>query len=275
MRGLRGPFRLFRPGLAAAVLLLGVILLAAVSPASLTSADPLTGVPAERLLPPGPGHWWGTDQLGRDLYARVVHGTGRSLGTAALAAGLGLTAGCVIGLVAGYAGGWTDDLLMRGVDALLAVPALLLSLALVTALGTGRAALAVAVGVPAIGPLARVMRAATLRARHSGFVEAAVAYGAGRWWTVHRHVLPHARHPLLALGALEFGFAVLAVSGLGYLGYGAEPPTPEWGLLVADGRDHLATSWWLSVLPGLAVAATVLAVHHVARTLDRDPRSAG
>lgn len=158
---------------------------------------------------------------------------------------------------------------MRATDALLAVPGLLLSLALVTALGTGRGALAVAVGVPAIGPFARVTRAATLRVRGTGHVEAAVACGAAGWWVVGRHVLPHARHPVLALASMEFGFAVLSVSGLSLLGYGTDPPTPEWGLLVADGRDHLATSWWLSVLPGPAIATTVLALHHIARFLDR------
>lgn len=263
-----GYFLARRPGLVAAVLLLLTVLVAAAAPEVLTSADPIVGTPADRLQPPDARHLFGTDQLGRDLFARVVHGTARSLATAVLAVMVALVAGSAVGLVAGFAGGWIDEIAMRAVDTLLAVPALLLSLALVTTLGVGTVNLAIAVAAPTVATFARMMRAETLRIRHAAFVEAARSAGARWWWVLGRHVLPHTRGPMLVLATLESGTAILAVSGLSFLGYGVPPPAPEWGSLVADGRDYLATSWWLSLLPGLTIALTVLATNRVARALD-------
>jgi peptide/nickel transport system permease protein len=198
----------------------------------------------------------------------VVHGAGLSLQATILAVGVGLVAGSAIGLLAGFVGRWVDEALMRGVDVLLAVPSLLLSLALVTALGFGTVKIAVAVGVGTVASFARVMRSEVLRVRTSGYVEAAQSCGV-RWYGVlGRHVLPNAYGPVLVLATLEFGVAVLAVSALSFLGYGAPPPAPEWGSLVAEGRNYLATAWWLTALPGLTVALTVLAAGRVARALD-------
>jgi peptide/nickel transport system permease protein len=262
-----------RPGLVAAALMTGILLVATLAPETLTAANPLTGTPADKLRPPGLHHLFGTDQLGRDLFARVVHGTARSLGTSLLAVAAGLIIGSAAGLVAGLGGGWLDELLMRAVDTLLAIPALLLSLALVTVLGVGAVSLAVAVAVPTVAHFARVMRAETLRVRQAAFVEAARAVGAGWWWVLVRHVLPHARGPVTVLAVLESGTAVLSMSGLSFLGYGTAPPAPEWGSLIADGRDYLATAWWLSVLPGLAIVLTVLAINRIADALDGEKRT--
>ena len=257
-----------RPGLLVSVAFLLLVASAALVPGLFTTADPLTGVPRQRLQPPGAAHWFGTDQMGRDLFARVVHGTGRSLTATTIAVAVGLVVGSAIGLVAGFAGRWVDELLMRVVDVLLAVPSLLLSLALVTALGFGTVKIAIAVGVGTVAAFARVMRAEVLRVRTSVYVEAARACGV-RWHGVLlRHVLPNAYGPVLVLATLEFGVAVLAVSALSFLGYGAPPPEPEWGALVAEGRNYLATAWWLTALPGLTVAATVLAAGRLARALD-------
>jgi len=273
LRAAAAPWRrsaavLRRPGLSLSVAFLAVVLVAAVAPGLLTRTDPLTGVPRQRLQPPGAAHWFGTDQVGRDLFARVVHGAGRSLQATGIAVAVGLVAGSAIGLLAGYLGRWVDELLMRLVDVLLAVPALLLSLALVTALGFGTVKIAVAVGVGTVAAFARVMRAEVLRVRASTYVEAARACGV-RWYGVlFRHVLPNAAGPVLVLATLEFGVAVLAVSALSFLGYGAPPPQPEWGALVAEGRNYLAAAWWLTTLPGLTVAGTVLAAGRVARALD-------
>ncbi|MBI0294963.1 ABC transporter permease [Streptomyces sp. PRKS01-29] len=267
-------FWLRRPGLVVAVAVLAAVLLAAFFPGLFTGRDPLSGVPAERLQAPGPHHPFGTDQLGRDLFSRVVHGSALSLRATSLAVAVGLVAGSALGLAAGYAGGLLDDALMRIADVLLAIPSLLLSLALVTALGFGTVKVAVAVGVTSVAGFARIMRAEVLRVREATYVEAARSSGSGPLPVLLRHVLPNASGPVLVYAAIEFGTVVLAVSALSFLGYGAEPPAPEWGSLVSGGRDYLATAWWLTTLPGLTIAATVLAAGRVSRALDGEAEEA-
>lgn len=265
-------FWLARPGLVLSVVFLALVLLAALHPALFTGRDPLAGVPADRLRPPDGEHLLGTDQLGRDLFTRLVHGSSLTLRATALAVFVGLVAGSLTGLVAGATGGWADSVLMRLTDVLLAVPGLLLSLALVTALGFGTVQVAVAVGVTSVAMFARIMRAEVLRVARSTYVEAARASGT-RWYAVLlRHVLPNAAGPVLVYAAVDFGGVVLQVSSLSFLGYGARPPAPEWGALVAGGRDYLATAWWLTTLPGLALAATVLAANRIARALDGEAK---
>ncbi|MEU4654916.1 ABC transporter permease [Streptomyces sp. NPDC023723] len=272
--GRRGPgrrmgrFLLRRPGLVLSLLFVSCALLAAFWPGLFTDRDPLRAVPAEILRPPGARHWFGTDEMGRDLYARVVHGASLSLKGTVIAVAVAFVVGSALGLVAGFAGGWTEGALMRCVDVLLAVPGLFLSLAVVTALGPGTVQIAIAVGFPGVPGFARVMRAEVLRVRHTPYVEAARVSGA-RWWAVlGRHVIPNAAGPVLVLAALDLGTAVLAVSSLSFLGYGAPPPAPEWGTLIADGRDYLADAWWVTTLSGLTVAALVLSVNRISRALD-------
>ncbi|ATL81687.1 ABC transporter permease [Streptomyces malaysiensis subsp. malaysiensis] len=267
-------FWLRRPGLMAAVAVLAVVLLAAFFPGLFTGRDPLSGVPAERLRGPSLHHLFGTDQLGRDLFSRVVHGAALSLKATSLAVAVGLVAGSALGLAAGYVGGLLDDALMRIADVLLAIPSLLLSLALVTALGFGTVKVAVAVGVTSVAGFARIMRAEVLRVREATYVEAARSSGSRPLAVLLRHVLPNASGPVLVYAAVEFGTVVLAVSALSFLGYGAEPPAPEWGSLVSGGRDYLATAWWLTTLPGLTIAATVLAAGRVSRALDGEAKEA-
>ncbi|MBO2456288.1 ABC transporter permease [Actinomadura violacea] len=261
-------FLLRRPGLVLSVLVLAAVALASFWPGLFTSRDPLTGVPSQAFRAPGAAHWFGTDELGRDLYARVVHGAALSLKATLIAVAVSFAAGGLIGLLAGFAGRWIDDVLMRCVDVLLSIPALFLSLALVTALGYGTVKVAVAVGVASVATFARVMRSEVLRVRQAVFVEAARSCGT-RWYAVlGRHVLPNAIGPVLVLATLDFGTAVLAVSSLSFLGYGAAPPAPEWGTLISDGRNYLANAWWMTALPGLTIAATVLATNRIARALD-------
>lgn len=256
---------LHRPGLVLSVLWIAAVLVAAVAPAVWTSVNPLRAAPRDKLLPPSWSHPFGTDQLGRDLFSRTVHGTGLSLGSALIAVSVGIVVGSLVGLVAGFVRGMVDTSLMRVVDVSLAIPSLLLSLALVTALGFGTVNVAIAVGISSIAACARVMRSEVLRVRESPYVEAARAGGA-RWPRVlRRHVLPNAAGPVLVLAVMEFGTAVLAVSALSFLGYGAVPPTPEWGSLVSGGRDFLGSAWWLTVMPGLTIVATVLATGRIAR----------
>ena len=258
-----------RPGVVLAAAWLLLIAVAAFVPRLLTSVDPLATSPKSKLQSPSWSHLFGTDQLGRDLFSRTVHGTGLTLRTALLAVVIGLVVGTLIGLVAGFVGGWLDDLLMRLVDVLLAIPALLLSLALITALGFGAFNVGLAVGLVNIAGCARIMRAEVLRVRQSVYVEAAHTGGSSWVRVLYRHVLPNSTGPVLVLATLQFGIAILTVSALSFLGYGTQPPTPEWGSLVASGRDFLRTAWWLTTMPGITVAVTVLAVNRVAHRLDR------
>jgi peptide/nickel transport system permease protein len=265
-------FFLRRPGLVVSVLYVALVVLAAFAPQVLAPGDPAVGEPARALQPPGAGGLFGTDYLGRDVYTRVVHGAALSLQATLIAVTVALVVGGLIGVVAGFVRGWVDEMLMRVVDVLLAVPAVLLSLALITALGYGTVKVAIAVGVASVASFARVMRAETLRVRQSVYVEAARSVGT-RWYaTLLRHVLPNAAGPVLVLAILEFGLAILAVSSLSFLGYGAPPPAPEWGSLVAEGRNYMAVAWWLCAIPGAAIAAAVLAVNRISRALDGERR---
>ncbi|MET8047886.1 ABC transporter permease [Streptosporangium sp. NPDC005286] len=257
-----------RPGLVLSVLFLALVLAWALVPGIFAPFDPLVGSPKDKLLPPNGTYWFGTDHLGRDLFSRVVHGSSLSLTATALAVLVGFLVGSSLGLLSGYVGGRFDDAVMRCVDVLLSIPGLLLSLAVVTVLGFGTLNVAVAVGVAAVAGFARVMRADVLRARTQVFVEAAEALGVGRWRSLIRHVLPHAVGSVLVMAALEFGTAILAVSSLSFLGFGAPPPAPEWGSLVSEGRNYLVSAWWLTTLPGAVIVATMLATNRVARALD-------
>lgn len=257
----------------AVVLLSGVVALLALGwalfPSVFASGDPLTGVPAQKFQGPSAQHWFGTDNLGRDLYTRMVHGAGLSLTATLSAVAIALVVGSALGLVSGSIGGFVDTVIMRFVDVLLSIPSLLLSLALVTALGFGTRNVAIAVGVSLIANFARVMRSEVLRVRQAPYVEAAHASGV-RWYTVlARHVLLNSYPPVLALAAVEFGMAVLAVSALSFLGYGAKPPTPEWGSLISEGRNYLATAWWMTTLPGLVIVAVVVSAQRLGRAAGR------
>ncbi|WSJ19751.1 ABC transporter permease [Nocardia sp. NBC_01327] len=178
--------------------------------------------------------------------------------------------GSLLGLVAGASGGVVDSAIMRGADVLLSIPDLLVSLALITVLGMGTRNVAIAVGVSLIARFARVMRGEVLRVRRAPYVEAAFASGV-RWHTVLlRHILRNAYGPVAALAVIDFGMAVLFVASLSFLGYGAVPPTPEWGSMVSEGRNFLAIAWWLTTLPGLVIIALVLATQRFARALQKD-----
>ncbi|MEU5634185.1 ABC transporter permease [Streptomyces rishiriensis] len=257
-----------RPGLLLSVVVLVLVVLASFVPGLFTSQDPLKGVPSQNFRGPSGSHWFGTDELGRDVFSRVAHGAQLSLKATLIAVLVAFVVGGLLGVVAGFVGRWADDVLMRFVDVLLSIPALFMSLALVTALGYGTVKVAVAVGIAGVAGFARVARAEVLRVRQAVFVEASRAGGA-RWYSVlGRHVLPHAAGPVIVLATLDFGSSILAVSALSFLGYGAPPPAPEWGTLISDGRNYLANAWWLTALPGLAIAATVLAANRIARAMD-------
>ncbi len=259
----------FNPPLALAWFTLALVALWALFPGLFTHWSPIDGTPGAQRLAPNAEHWFGTDQLGRDLFARVVWGASHSLSGALVAVAVGLVAGTLLGVVAGAAGGRTEQALMRVVDVLLAIPGLLLALCMIILLGFGTVNAALAVGVTSVASFARLARAEVVRVRHSDYVEAAWASGGTFFSVLWRHILPNSLTSVLAFAALQFGSAILAISTLSFLGYGAPPPTPEWGLLIAEGRNYLSTAWWLTTLPGLIVIAVVLAAntlsHHYAR----------
>lgn len=257
----------FAPGLWLAVFLMLLAVLAALFPALFTQANPLEGISGAQRLAPQAGHWLGTDQLGRDLFARIVYGASHSLSAAVMAVAIGLLAGTALGVLAGATGGKTESIVMRAVDVLLAIPSLLLSLSVLILLGFGTLNAALAVGIASIASFARLARAEVVRIRHSEYIEAAYGSG-GRFFSVlWRHILPNALTPVIAYAALQFGQAILALSTLSFLGYGTPPPVPEWGLLIAEGRNYLATAWWLTTFPGVVVVAVVLAANRISQQL--------
>ncbi|MFZ4831691.1 ABC transporter permease [Rouxiella sp. Mn2063] len=255
-----------QPGLALAWLVMAIVILWALAPSWFTSFSGTDGIAGAQRLAPSAGHWLGTDQLGRDLYARIVYGASHSLSGAIIAVVLGLIVGTALGLFAGALGGVTDTVIMRVVDVLLAIPGLLLSLSVIILLGFGTLHAAIAVGITSIANFARLARSEVVLVRHSDYVEAAYGSGGTFWAVLWRHVLPNSLTSVLAFSALQFGNAILAISTLSFLGYGTPPPTPEWGLLIADGRNYISTAWWLTTFPGIVVILVVLAANRISRS---------
>jgi peptide/nickel transport system permease protein len=257
----------------AALAVVVVIALAVVAPGLLTPYDPLAGDESAILTAPNAAHWFGTDYLGRDLLSRVAHGTGRTLLGSAVAVVIALGVGTVLGLLAASLGGWVDSLISRLVDMLLSIPGLLLSMVVVVALGFGALNAAIAVGIASIAAFTRLMRSEVLTVKDLPFVEASHHLGASRLVVLVRHVLPNASSAVLSLTALQFGLSIIWISSLSFLGYGAPPPLPEWGLLVSEGREYVVSSPWLVVVPGLVIAISVLAISRLGRLVSEGPSS--
>lgn len=259
-----------QPGLLVAWLILLVAIGWALFPSLFTSYSPYEGDPSASFAAPSLSHWFGTDRLGRDLYARSVYGAGTTLTATLFAVLIAFGIGTLVGLAAGFAGGVVDTAIMRVVDVFLAIPSLLLAMVIVSVLGYSTNNIALAVGISSIAAFARVMRAEVLTVVSRDYVRAAYGLGVRRFGVVVRHVVPNSVSSVLALAALEIGTAILAVAGLGFLGYGAPPPEPEWGLLVAEGRDFVAVYPWTSIMPGAALAVVVIATHRISTSFRKD-----
>lgn len=220
--------------------------------------DPLAVDPANALAPPTTEHLLGTDNLGRDLLSRLLHGSRVSLGIAAVTAAVVMTLGVTIGLVTGFRGGWLDGLVMRFVDGLMAFPNLILALVIAGTLGGGL--ISVMLGLTTVwwASYARLVRGIVLQVRERPFVEAAVATGVSRTVIAVRHILPNVVPPIVVLVTIEMGTLILAVSSLSFLGIGIQPPTPEWGAMINDGRRFLTSAPQLMLLPGVAIFLVVL-----------------
>lgn len=236
------------------------------APGLFTGHNPLAGIPADKLQPPSAAHWFGTDHLGRDLYARVVYGSASSVSSAMIAVFIGLFAGGLTGMLAGFWGGWVDIALGRLVDVLLAIPSFLLAVIVVTALGFDTTNAAIATGVSAVAVFARVMRSEVIKVRQSSFVEASFLLGGSRWYILLHHVLPNASRSVLTLAVLQFGLSILVIASLAFLGYGDPPPASDWGLLISIGKDYL--KWpWLVYAPAAVTIVTVLSLGRISRWL--------
>ncbi len=208
---------------------------------------------SQRLLPPSAAHWFGTDQLGRDIFARLVHGARITLMIVILVAVIAAPIGLVVGCVAGTLGGWADVLMMRITDVFLAFPRLILALALVAALGPGIENAVIAIALTSWPVYARVARAEALTVRGRDFVAAARQQGASTWWIVRRQIMPMCLNSLIVRVSFDMAGIILTAAGLGFLGLGAQPPTPEWGAMIASGRAYLFDQWWVATVPGLAI----------------------
>ena len=235
-----------------------VMVLVAIAAPVLAPDDPTRIDAARRLTSPSADAWLGTDNLGRDILSRLIWGARLSLGTAGAAAALILTIGVGAGMIAGFYGGLIDDLLMRVVDVLLAFPALILALAIAGVLGPSITSVMIGIVAVAWADYARVMRGQVLAARERQYVESARATGAGNARILLRHVLPNVLPPILVLASLEMGGLILAISGLSFLGLGAQPPTPEWGAMLNDGRTFIAAAPQLMIYPGVAISLVVV-----------------
>jgi len=261
--------RRLQPGLVLSWVIVAIVVLWAVAPQLFSTYNPVQGVPTEKLQAPSLLHLLGTDALGRDLFARIVHGAVHSLTGAFVAVTVGLIVGTSLGLVAASVGGIVEDAIMRLIDVLLSIPGLLLMLSIIILLGFGTVNAAIAVGITSIAAFARLSRSEVVRVRRSDYVEAAFGSGGTFLAVLWRHVLPNSLTSVLAFAALQFGSAILQISTLGFLGYGAPPPTPEWGLLIAEGRNYISTAWWLTTAPGIVVVITVLAANRISRSLGK------
>jgi peptide/nickel transport system permease protein len=235
-----------------------LVLVAIFAPLLAPYAPDKIGV-ARRLSAPGPGHWLGTDEFGRDILSRIIFGTRLTLYVGLVAVGIGLAFGISIGAIAAYAGRWVSGLLMRAIDLLYTFPDVLIALGLVAFLGPSLTNAMVAIGISVIPYYARVTYAIVLAERHKTYVAAAQVIGAGHVRVIVRHLLPNVVPPMIVVASLGFSSAVLSAAALAFLGLGAQPPAAEWGLMLASGRNYIEHAPWIVIAPGMAIFAAVLA----------------
>ena len=260
-------------GIIGAVVLVAIVLAAILAPWIVP--HPPNAMGFGRLQPPSATNWFGTDQLGRDIFSRVVHGARVSMPYALQLVVMAAVLGTVLGAIAGYFGGWIDGAIMRAADLVMAFPDIILAMAVVAALGPNLFNAVLAVVIVSWPIYARVVRAMILTLRDEPYVQSSRLLGASSGRTLWRDIRPNAAGPVVVLAALEYGHAVLILSGLSFLGLGAQPPTAEWGSMVSEGAKYF-DKWWMSLFPGLAILTVVLAANVLGDTLRDalDPRSA-
>lgn len=230
-----------------------MLLMAAIGPA-LMPEDPTAMALDQQFLPPSAEHWLGTDDFGRDILSRIINGARLSLQVGIISVGIGAVIGSLIGLVAGYFGGWVDMVSQRLIDIMLAFPNLLLALAIVAVLGPSLPNVMIAVGIGTVPAYARLMRGQVLSLKQKEYVDSARASGANSSRILLRHILPNALSPLIVLSSLGIAGAILTGAALSFIGMGAQPPSPEWGAMLSSGREYLRHEWWIATFPGIALA---------------------
>ena len=262
--------------MAGLAIILALVLMAALAPV-LTTTDGIVQDLGQRLEPPSAEHWFGTDQLGRDIYDRIVWGARITLYIVTLVAVIVVPIGLAIGTVAGYVGGMTERALMRLTDIFLAFPRLILALAFVSALGPGIENAVLAIALTTWAPYARIARAEALTIRNAEFILAARVQGASTWRILRAHVVPLCLSSVIVRLTLDMAGIILTAAGLGFLGLGAQPPSPEWGAMISTGRQYLLDQWWVPTIPGLAILIVSLGFNLLGDGLRDvlDPKSGG
>jgi peptide/nickel transport system permease protein len=271
-RGLQrtaGWLRRLRPGIALAWVTVAMLLVAVAFPGLIARQPPLAVNPAQSLLPPSLAHFFGTDQSGRDVFSRVVYGARESLSIGVAATAVGLAIAIVLGVAAGLGGRWADMTISRFLEVLFAFPSLLLALLFVAMFGAGVGSLIVAVGLGSAPGFARMIRGQVIAVKRAPYVEAARVLGHSPQRILAGNIFPNAMRPLFVLGTLGIGQSIVWASALSFLGLGAAPPAPEWGAMLAAGRDLISTAWWLEFFPGAAIVATALAATALGRHLQQ------
>ncbi|MEM9427990.1 MAG: nickel transporter permease [Pseudomonadota bacterium] len=239
--------------------ILAVVLVAAIFAPVFATHDPFAQDLQARLQPPSLAHFFGTDDLGRDIYSRILYGARTTIYIALLVAVIVGPVGLLVGTAAGYIGGWVDIVAMRVVDIFLSFPALILALAFVAALGPGIENAILAISLAAWPPIARLARAETLTVRSSDYIAAVRLQGASQWRIITRHVVPMCLSSVIVRVTLNMAGIILTAAGLGFLGLGAQPPAPEWGAMLSTGRQFMLTNWWMATAPGVAILLVALA----------------
>ena len=246
--------------LAGAVVLGAVILLVALAE-QISPYEPTQQFRRQRLQPPNAEFLLGTDNLGRDILTRILYGGRVSLQVGIASVAIGATLGTLLGLIAGYIGGWSDILIMRFIDMMLAFPGILLALVIIAVLGRNLQNVMIAVGLSSIPVYTRVLRGSALSVKQFDFIVAAQALGASSWRVMARHVLPNTLAPIIVVATNGVAGAIIAGAALSFLGLGQQPPDPEWGLMLNEGRDYIRVAAWVTTYPGLAIMLTVLSIN--------------
>jgi peptide/nickel transport system permease protein len=249
------------PAALASTMVLVLLLLAALLAPVLAPYEPAqvsTGAPLE---PPGTHHLFGTDRYGRDLLSRILYGARLSLPIGLAAVGFAMVSGSLLGLVTGFAGRWVDDVGSKVIDIMLGFPPIMLALLIIAVLGIGLVNVVLAVGIAGTPRFARIVRGSTIAVRENDYVEAARALGISNTRILFRHILPNVQGPIIVLATLYLGRAILESSALGFLGMGVQPPTPEWGTMLSEGREFMRYAPWLMIFPGLALFVTVVSIN--------------
>ncbi|WP_375464958.1 ABC transporter permease [uncultured Methylobacterium sp.] len=261
--------RTYPPSVVASAVFLAALLAVAVAPNLFTAYDPLTGSFLEGLKAPSWDHLFGTDRLGRDVFARTLHGARYSLLIGLGGMAISVAAGVFLGILAGQRNRVLDEATSRVFDVLSSFPGVLLAMLVVTFLGQGMLNIAIAVGIAGIPKFGRVVRAQTQLVRDADYVTQAAIYGLGRRQVFVRHVLPNVLVAIPVIATVYIGSTILTVSGLSFLGLGPQPPTPEWGVMLAESRDVLRVAWWPAIFPGAAITLTVIAFSTVGGFLQK------